>query len=99
MAISTAELLVEIGSEAYDGLTSQEVLAICQSVNDAVNGGMKAFEILWKKFNPTYKMGKMYVRDSDRYEAYRRIHAWYCQKVNAGYTSTATQDSPLDQWE
>ena len=98
MAITPTDLLLEIGSEAYERLTAAEVASICQRVSDTTNGGMLAFELLWKKYKPTFKAGKMYVRESDRYETYFRIYNWYCQKVKAGKTSTATEDSPVEQW-
>lgn len=92
MSISSSKLLLEIGSEAYERLTPTEISAICMNANSVLEGAMKAFELLWKKYEPTYKMGKMYIRESDRYETYRRIHNWYCQKIRAGIVKSASNE-------
>ncbi|HID30659.1 MAG TPA: hypothetical protein EYP19_11725 [Desulfobacterales bacterium] len=80
------ELLLEVGSEAYNDLTTDEITAICTTYASSQKalGGMKAFELLMKKFQPTYRMGRMYKALSDKYEAYRCIYVWYTQHVDAG---------------
>ena len=84
MSITTNKLMLEIGSEAYNLLTSEERDAICNSVSSATLGGLKAFELLWKKFKPSYRMGRMYEADSERYEAYYKMYCHYVQQVKAG---------------
>ena len=86
--------MLEIGSEAYNNLTSDEATAICSNVDSVAYGAMKAFELLWKKFKPTYRLGKMYKKESDRYEAYYRMFCWYTRQIKAGYCNTT--DTPID---
>jgi len=84
--MTTTELLLEIGSRAYDDLTTTEKNAIITTYSSSQLrlAGMKAFELLWKKFQPNYKMGKTFEALSDKYEAYHKIFLWYTKQVGAG---------------
>jgi hypothetical protein len=84
--MTTDELLLEIGSKAYADLTTQEIHAIVTTYSSEQKkmAGMKAFELLWKKFQANYKMGRMYEAESQKYEAYHKIFVWYTQQVQAG---------------
>lgn len=92
-------LLLEVGSEALDELSSDEKDAILARYTDAQASvaGMKVFGLLMKKYQPNYRMGKMYENLSDKYEAYRKIYLDYCRNINAGRSkaSTGEQDYPL----
>ena len=103
MAITPDALRIEIGSDAYGDLTSDEVNAIClkYSPGEERLAGMKAFELLSKKFKPSYRMGRMYEEQSQKYEHYNRIYARYASGVSAGYSpSGLTGDDQLsrDKW-
>lgn len=79
-------LLLEVGSEALSDLTSAEKAAVLAAYTNAqvVYAGMKVFELLSKKFKPTYRAGKMYRQLSDKYERYVQIYKNYCRNVSAG---------------
>ena len=79
-------LLLEIGSEAYNELTDDERTSLLNSYTNAQSklAGMRAFELLMKKFQPTYRMGRMYEDLSAKYEHYRRMYMMYAQAVKAG---------------
>lgn len=99
--LSNQDLELEVGSEAYLELTPSEVNAICQKYDDVRLAGMKAFELLWKKFKPTYKMGKMYTRESEKYQAYRDIYKMYKAQLQSGVTAgtrTNTITLERDKW-
>ena len=85
------ELLLEIGSEAYSDLAAVEITALCAkySAAQAAQAGLHSFQLLMKKFQATYKMGKTYEKLSDKYNAYTKVYNWYCGRVNAG-SVTAT---------
>lgn len=88
------ELLLEIGEEAYNDLSLRERTAIAAKYTAAQTrlAGLHAFQLLWKKFQPNYRMGKTYEALSEKFTAYRQIYNWYCQTVKAGkITATDTQ--------
>ena len=82
-------LLLEIGSVAYGDLSASEIAALLALYSNSQNkiAGMHSFEILKKKFLPTYRMGKTYEKLSDKFENYRRIYNDYAQTVGAGRTT------------
>lgn len=90
------DLLLEIGSEAFADLTTDEINAIVAkySSTQVKLGGMKAFELLMKKFKSNYRMGRMYEHLSQKFEAYRKTFYWYTQHVSAG---TLAHDSDLGE--
>ena len=94
--MTNAELLLEIGSEAYADLSSTEIAALNAKYSAAQSriAGLHAFQLLMKKFQATYRMGKTYEALSHKYDAYRKVYNWYCQTVQAGII-TAT-DAELD---
>jgi len=91
--------LLEIGSVAYGDLTSAEVAALCAkySSTSIKLAGMHSFELLWKKFQPTYRMGKTYEALSDKYENYRKIYVHYTQSVGAGVITGTT--AQMDEYK
>jgi hypothetical protein len=92
--MTSDELLLEIGSEAYAELSTSEQTAIAAKYTVAQTrmAGLHAFQLLMKKFRPSYRMGKTYEALSQKFEAYRQIYNWYCQTVKAGkVTATSTQ--------
>jgi len=86
MALPERSLKLEIGSEAFSELTDEEVYDICQryDVGEEKLAGMKAFELLMKKFRPTYRLGRLYEDLSAKFEHYRRMFVWYAQQLKAG---------------
>jgi hypothetical protein len=93
------ELLLEIGSKAYDDLDPRERTALMGKYTLAQTriAGLHAFQILMKKFQPTYRMGKTYENLSEKFVAYRNIYNWYCQTVSAGTIATADIDNEVDK--
>jgi hypothetical protein len=55
---------------------------------------MKVFGLLAKKFQPNYRMGKMYEDLSQKYEAYQRIYNMYCRNMCAGRTTEPVEGTP-----
>lgn len=90
------DLLLEIGSEAYSELTISERAALAgkYSVAQTRIAGLHAFQLLMKKFQPSYRMGKTYENLSEKFEAYRSLYNWYCQTVKAGKLTVT--DTELD---
>ncbi len=91
-----ATLLLEIGSEALSELSTDEKEAILARYTDAQASvaGLKVFSILMKKFQPNYRMGKMYEDLSQKYDAYRQIYNLYCLNLNAGRTTKPAKGTP-----
>lgn len=79
-------LVLEVGSEALDELSTTEKNAVLAAYTDAQVkfAGMKVFDILRKKFLPTYRMGRMYEDLSAKFEKYDRLYKEYCATVAAG---------------
>ena len=79
-------LLLEVGSGALDDLTTDEKTAILARYTNAQvkYAGMKTFEVLSKKFQPNYRMGRMYEDLSDKFEAYRKIYRSYVRNIGSG---------------
>lgn len=84
MSITDAQLKLEVGSEAYNELTSDEVSSLLSAYDNARLAGMKTFELLMKKFQPTYRMGRMYEKLSEKFEHYWKIYNWYAQSMGSG---------------
>ena len=103
MPITNTDLMLEIGSEAYKDLTTDEINAIIgrYDISQIRLAGMKAFELLTKKFKPTYRMGKTYKALSDKYQAYRKVYEWYCNVVGAGRNTgpETTTIRPLSRYK
>jgi len=93
MTEDTLEL--EIGSEAFDDLTSSEVTFIINKYGDVKQAGMKAFELLWKKFKPTYRLGKLYEKESEKYAAYKEIYMMYASQLGAGRITSSVENTKL----
>jgi len=75
----------EVGARAWDLLSDDEQAHVLISSDSSIAlAGMLTFEILWKRFKPTYRLGKLYQAESDRYQEYHRIYCSYAAKVGAG---------------
>jgi hypothetical protein len=99
--INEQDLMIEIGGEAFADLSTDEVDYITENYSDVKQAGMKAFEILWKKFKPTYRMGKLYEKESERYSTYKDIYLLYSKSLGAGRTtssSTSTSSITRDKF-
>ena len=79
-------LLLEVGSEALNDLTSDEKTAILARYTNAQvkYAGLKTFDLLRKKYQCNYKMGRMYEYLSQKYDAYERRYKEYSQAIKAG---------------
>ena len=97
--MNSDELLLEIGSEAYEDLKPAERTALMNKYTAAQTrlAGLHAFQLLMKKFQATYRMGKTYENLSEKFVAYRNIYNWYCQTVSAGTIATITIDNEVDR--
>jgi len=99
-----ADLLLEIGSEALDDLSSTEKAAILAKYESGQEtlAALKAFSILMKKFKPTYRMGKMYEDLSAKYERYRDLYNLYAKTVRAGKVGKDPDEITkydIDRWK
>ena len=92
-------LILEVGSEALDELSDTEKTAILSNYDDdeVKYAGMKVFDILRKKFLPTYRMGRMYEDLSAKFEKYDRLYKEYCSIVSAG--SLAADPDNIDNYD
>lgn len=92
--METDELLLEIGSQAYDDLTSTEISSLTTNYTSSQKSlaGMKAFDLLRKKFRSTYRMGRTYEKLSDKYEFYDRLYKEYAMTVAAGKVTSTSDD-------
>jgi hypothetical protein len=88
-----ATLLLEVGSTAISDLTSDELAGILGLYTNAQVrlAGMKTFELLRKKFQPTYRMGRTYEELSKKYEWYDKLYKEYASSTGAG-VSTGEDD-------
>jgi len=95
--IDWRELKVEIGTEAWEDLSPDEVVYICKSfsADQLQHAAQKAFEILWKKFRPNYRMGRTFKALSDKYENYYKIYLMYCQRQSG--TDVNSDDLGVDE--
>ena len=94
------DLKNEVGKCAWDLLTLDEQTAILAGSGNSLSlAGMRVFELLWKQFKPTYRLGKLYKADSDRYREYYKIYCQYAQKLGAGRINKSVRTKPkVDQW-
>lgn len=79
-------LLLEIGSVALGDLSEIEKDAILALYTNAEVrlAGMKTFELLRKKFQPNYRMGRTYEDLSRKYEWYDQLYKEYASSTAAG---------------
>jgi hypothetical protein len=98
--MTSTDVIVEVGSDAWGKLTTDEQDAIlASSDSNVLVAGLRVFDLLRKKFKPSYKLGKIYQAESDRYEAYHRIYCEYARKLNAGRIYEDVRTKPeVDQW-
>ena len=95
--LNEQDLELEIGGEAFSDLTSDEISYIVSRYSDVKLAGMKAFEILWKKFKPTYRMGKLYERESDKYQNYKELYLLYSRTLGAGRTTSKVSNFVVER--
>ena len=91
------DLELEIGGEALSDLTSDEITYIVTTFSDIKQAGMKAFELLWKKFKPTYRMGKLYERESEKYQNYKEVYLLYSKMVSAGRSTSTISNKVINR--
>lgn len=93
--LTELELGNEIGAVALGDLSKDEITYICETATTQAQAGQLAFSLLWKKYKPTYRLGKLYKKDGDKYENYRRLFLHYSRTSSAGKvgvpTSTITE--------
>ena len=100
MALTAIQLKAEVGERAWGLLETDEQTAILTGCgSNLALAGMRTFELLWKRFKPTYRMGKIYQADSDRYEEYYKMYCKYANSTGAGVLKDAVRTKPsVDQW-
>ena len=97
--MTEAIIILEVTESAWAELSTAEKAGILAKYGDTqvFLCAMKVFDLLRKKFQPNYRMGKMYENLSEKYIFFDRLYKEYCQKVNAGYTSPAAANyEPID---
>jgi len=82
------ELRLEIGTEGYDELTDVERDA-CLSCSTPTIAALRAFDLLRKKYRPSYRLGRMYEDLSSKYIHYNSLYREYQQMVSRGYLDEA----------
>lgn len=94
-------LTLEVGSEAIDELSTTEKNSILATYsNEQVKyAALKVFDILRKKFLPTYRMGRMYEDLSAKFEKYDKLYKEYCSVVGAGKHGTITTENDIERWK
>lgn len=95
-------LLAEIGSVALGDLADSEVAYILSKYTDTDNraAGMDVFNLLRKKFKPSYRMGKTYEALSDKYKMYDQIFKEYANTISAGaITGTPDSTNNISRWK
>lgn len=87
-------LILEVGSDALDELSTTEKSAILAkySNGDESIAALHVFKILMRKFKPTYRMGRMYEALSDKYVAYKDLYEHYARSVLAGKLAKDVDD-------
>lgn len=85
-------LMLEIGEGPISELTSGELDAILTKYTDdqVLLAAMKTFDLLRKKYQPNYKMGKMYEDLGDKYKYYDGLFNQYARSVGAGKVADST---------
>ena len=98
MAISTADLLLIVGSEAYLEFSATEIAAICAkfSTGEEAPCELFCFKLLSKKFRPSYKMGSTFEAESDKFRFYHRKYLELSASVSAGKLGTAASEGQTD---
>lgn len=84
--MNESTLLLEVGSEALNDLTAAEKGAILNKYSETQVklAGMKVFGLLTRKFQPNYRMGRLYESLSQKYEMYYKLYRHYAATVSAG---------------
>ena len=84
--MNETNLLLEVGAQALKDLSADEKQGILGKYQDGQEAlaGLHVFSLLMKKYKANYRMGRMYVYESQKYEAYRDIYREYSRSVNAG---------------
>jgi len=90
-------LLLEVGAEACRELSEEELSVILATYTDAQPklAGLAVFDILRKKYQPNYRMGKAYEALSDKYVAYDRLYKEYASIIAAGASSEEVEKEKI----
>jgi len=64
---------------------------LCKFLDSQIKlAGMFVFNLLRKKYRPSYRMGSMYENDSAKFEKYNELFKEYAQSVSAGKLAVET---------
>ncbi len=98
MAITEADLLLVIGSEAILELNAAEKTAICAkySAGQEMDCKIFTFGFLSQKFRPSYRMGSTFEAESDKFKFYDELYKRLCASVGAGRTGIAATEGGSD---
>jgi hypothetical protein len=91
-------LLLEVGEEAMNELSDNEQGLILNLYDDseARVAAMRVFDILRKKFKPSYRMGSFYEDRAAKYRAYDNLYKEYASSVGAGKLGAAITDVEIE---
>lgn len=80
------ELSLIIGEEAFLTLSETERNAIAAKFTVAQTqlAAMASFDLLRKKFQPSYKMGRLHEASSEKFLFYDKLYKEYASTLNAG---------------
>lgn len=78
--------MLEVGSEALNELSLDEKIGILSKYTDSqvMLASMKVFKLLARKFQPNYRMGRMYENLGRKFEVYDQLYKEYARNVRAG---------------
>jgi len=90
-------LLLEVGEEALIELSTNELSLILNLYDDsqARIAAMRVFDILRKKFKPSYRMGSLFEDRAAKYRAYENLYKEYASSVGAGKLGTPVADTDV----
>jgi hypothetical protein len=91
--MTEAIIILEVTEAVWAELSAAEKAGMLAKYADTqvLPCAMHVFNLLRKKFQPNYRMGKMYENLSDKYKFFDQLYKEYTQKVNAGYTSPVSE--------
>ena len=89
MALTENDLKLEVGTEGWEELTTDEQNSLL-SYSSLTLAALKAFDLLRKKYRPTYRLGRAYEDLSSKYEHYAALYREYQRRVAVGEVIDAT---------
>ena len=97
--MNESNLLLEVGAQALKDLSADEKQGILNKYQDGQEAlaGLHVFSLLMKNYKANYRMGRMYVYESQKYETYRDIYREYARSVNAGRRGALGIGSTLEK--